>query len=82
MFDASNRRERGNIKDQEQLRNTLLVAVPLTALRICKILLVEPQKGRAVENGEEGDPFLKEDVDVLVREQARRNFGYRLLGTK
>jgi hypothetical protein len=67
----------------------LLVAVPVPSFRVRNIVFVDSKEARAMENGKQWSPFLyhtlirasagdedrylKEDIDVLVREKSRRD---------
>ena len=67
----------------------MLITVPVPSFRVCKVILVDPQEARSMENREQWSPFLnctlirawtresfkylKEYIDVLVREESGRN---------
>jgi len=67
-------RQRGDTKNEVQLRDRMLI---LDAFRVGDIIAVGTEKGRSMQDWEQWRPFLKEDVDHLVRHKAWGNFDCR-----
>lgn len=52
----------GNIENQEELGERLLVVLPVARLWVCKILFIDAKKGRSMKNWEQRLPFLEEEI--------------------
>lgn len=68
-------RKGSNTENQMELCKRVAVR---KCLRIGSVVGVQLKEGRPMEHWKQRRPFLKEDVDHLVRQKTRRHFGRRI----